>query len=102
MSDGESSSFAISSSNGVFAFGNNDYGQLGDNTKFTRFFPVKIFVQNSIFRIVARSGYTLAVDTNHDVYLWGINTFGQLGTGNLDQFTTPQSITHFFCSRNDY
>jgi len=36
--------------------------------------------------------YTLAIDENDNLYGWGRNNFGQLGTGNLDNQLYPTQI----------
>ncbi|MFW5803022.1 MAG: InlB B-repeat-containing protein, partial [Verrucomicrobiota bacterium] len=44
---------------------------------------------SGIIKLAAGSGHGLALDEDGDLYAWGDNTFGQLGTGNFDDADTP-------------
>jgi len=56
----------------VLSWGNNSFGQLGDNTKWERTFPVKVHGYNN-------EGFL--DDINSLVWAWGKNHVGQLGDG---------------------
>lgn len=80
---GDSRSYAITS-DGLFAWGSNADGQLGDGTTIDRLLPVKVkgpggsgFLTN-VTAVSALQGHTLAI-SNSQVYGWGSNFTGGLG-----------------------
>jgi alpha-tubulin suppressor-like RCC1 family protein len=96
------SSFALSVTNRLFAWGLNDQGQLGDGTKTTRNNPIDItasftFVSDEKI-IVAYSGnkHSAALTSSGSVWTWGSNTNGQLGDDTKTQRLTPTNITSKF------
>ena len=74
---------AILSDGSVWAWGDNDEGQLGDGTTTTATLPVRVLVPRGVtFTAVAAGGtHSLALDSNGDVWAWGDNKFGELGDG---------------------
>lgn len=54
----------------IWAFGDNDYGQLGDGTTINRDEPVQMLVDN-VIDAVACGDYTAVLDTNGDLYVFG-------------------------------
>jgi alpha-tubulin suppressor-like RCC1 family protein len=78
---------------GLYAWGANGYGQLGDGTIIQRDTPVAITGFGSGASAVAvGSAHSLAVK-NGLLYAWGTNGQGQLGDGTRDQRTTPVLVT---------
>jgi alpha-tubulin suppressor-like RCC1 family protein len=91
IAGGEIHSLAIQMG-GVYAWGNNDDGQLGDGTTTTRLTPVALSTLTSgVTAISAGVGHSLAIQ-NGNVYAWGDNTNGQLGDGSLSAHNTPEEI----------
>lgn len=78
----------------IYAWGSNDSGQLGDNTNITHFMPVQIrgFNGKSIKQVVAGTYYSLAVDSEGNVWAWGNNAQGQLGDGSQTNRNYPVQI----------
>jgi alpha-tubulin suppressor-like RCC1 family protein len=70
---------AIKTDGTLWTWGNNSYGQLGDNTENGRSTPVTTFVGGTNWKQVA-GGYrhTAAIKTDGTLWTWGINTNGQL------------------------
>jgi alpha-tubulin suppressor-like RCC1 family protein len=94
---GEDQSFAQSiTSNQIalYAWGDNSVGQLGTGSVSDRpnYLPIKSNITNMrgfgpITQIVGGAGHTLAILYNGDVFVWGSNTFGQLGLGDkIDRY----------------
>ncbi|XP_075680396.1 RCC1 and BTB domain-containing protein 1-like [Dermatophagoides pteronyssinus] len=69
----------------LFTMGDNEFGQLGQNTKSSFKTLIDIGLSN-VDRIACGSDYCIAM-IGRDVYSWGSNNFGQLGINNdLDQY----------------
>ncbi|XP_054158516.1 E3 ubiquitin-protein ligase HERC2-like [Oppia nitens] len=91
----------ISSDNCVYSCGYNIYGQLGQgfkNSIFNRPMIIKINAKNDLVIDVSCGSYhTLVVtENNNEVYGWGSNSYGQIGSRDItcDTITTPEKI-HF-------
>jgi RHS repeat-associated protein len=73
----------------VWAFGKNDFGQLGDNTIIDRAYPVQVLKSatagdflTDIVTVSAGSDHSLAVDDlTGTAYAWGNGANGRLGNG---------------------
>jgi|GEM_PF-2436283 len=64
----------------VWTFGNNAFGQLGNESTYDRErSPVKVVGLTNIKAIAAGAFYTLALKTDGTVWAWGESEFGQLG-----------------------
>jgi alpha-tubulin suppressor-like RCC1 family protein len=69
---------------GIFAWGNNAQGQLGDNTTIQRSSPVLVQGGNSFIRGSMGATHSVALKADGSVWCWGSNTVGQLGNGLSD------------------
>jgi alpha-tubulin suppressor-like RCC1 family protein len=80
---------AIKTDGTLWTWGRNSYGNLGDDTIISRSTPVTTFAGGTNWKQVAGGRlHTAALNddgTNKILYLWGNNTFGQLGTNWLSQ-----------------
>ncbi|GDY11708.1 hypothetical protein LBMAG53_05860 [Planctomycetota bacterium] len=80
----------------VWAWGDNTYGQCGDNTTFVRPTAVKVLRSSGanldrVIAIAAGSLHSLAVRDDGTVWAWGYNAQGQLGDGStLNRFKAVQ------------
>ncbi len=94
---GESHSLALCSDGTVVAWGYN-LGQLGDGTYFDRNEPVALDVVEtalegrSVIAIAAGQYHSLALCSDGTVVAWGVNSNGQLGTGNNDGTTNAVAV----------
>jgi alpha-tubulin suppressor-like RCC1 family protein len=67
----------------LWLWGSNSYGKLGDNTGTDRSSPVQTITGGANWKQVACGReHTAAVKTDGTLWLWGENTFGNLGNGN--------------------
>ena len=87
---------AIDQKGGVWAWGRNDYGQIGDNSTTTVGSPVRVFdflysqdLLLGVVAIAAGEQHSLAVLKDGTVRAWGLNNFGQLGVGVADNAAHP-------------
>lgn len=94
---GDMDSFAVTN-DGLYAWGYNFFGQLGDGTTVDRSTPVKVSIQTIpkklavvINSVTLGDHYTLA-NTTDGVYAWGENLRGSLGTKKLASSITPVKI----------
>jgi alpha-tubulin suppressor-like RCC1 family protein len=76
-------SLAVLGDGTVRAWGNNDWGQLGDGTVTTRVTPVKVLRVSSVVTIAAGANHNLAARSDGTVRGWGNNGHGQLGDGKV-------------------
>jgi alpha-tubulin suppressor-like RCC1 family protein len=72
--------FAINSLGQTFGFGENTFGQVGDNTTINRSSPVQIGTTAS-FVFISSNSHSLAIDNLGRLYGWGYNSNGQVGNG---------------------
>jgi alpha-tubulin suppressor-like RCC1 family protein len=70
---------------GLYAWGDNWNGELGDGTRTNRFLPVKVALPASVTSVtaIAASQNTSYAVTNDGVYAWGNDFAGQLGNGSF-------------------
>ena len=95
---GASHSLALTDEGVVYAWGNNDYGQLGDGTTTGWSTPEQVrgFAEGTRFAAIAAGSYhSLALTTRGDVYAWGHNDYGQLGDGTITTRLVPVRTSGF-------
>ena len=74
----------------LWTWGYNAYGQLGDNTTTHRSTPVTTFAGGTNWKQVDTGAYhTVAIKTDGTLWTWGFNPFGQLGTNDTTDRSTP-------------
>jgi alpha-tubulin suppressor-like RCC1 family protein len=66
---------------GLWAWGNNNRGQIGDNSISQRSIPTKIGSFTTWNKISAGSSHSLAVLSNSTLWAWGDNSSSKLGLG---------------------
>lgn len=91
---GVSHSVALDQSGQVWAWGNNQQGELGvgsfDSDHHSR--PEKVpGLQNAVF-VAAGGNNTLAIRADGSVWAWGANYLGQLGTSEMDFTPHPNPV----------
>ena len=98
VAGGDLHSLALKSDGSVYAWGLNNFGQIGDDsTVFHRNAPVKVKSEGGADSltdaadVAAGAHHSVAVASTHDtVWSWGHNEFGTLGTGSFGgNFDTP-------------
>ena len=93
---GYSHNLAVDSKGEVWAWGDNTYGQLGGGTISDSSTPVKVSGLTDIVAISAggsnEGGFCLAVDSKGEVWAWGSNIYGQLGSNIPASSSTPVKV----------
>ena len=84
ISGGTDFSVALLNDGTVWAWGRGDSGQIGNNGASTVYIPKQVKINSTDFlkdiqKIDAGGLQTLALDTNGNVWAWGINRYGNLG-----------------------
>jgi alpha-tubulin suppressor-like RCC1 family protein len=101
-------SYIIDSNGGLWAWGSNERGQIGDGTQTIlefineapyvirlddndRFSPVKIM--DDVVAVSVGNFHTMAIKTDGSLWGWGLNSSGQVGNGEYDRYTaeTPRT-----------
>jgi alpha-tubulin suppressor-like RCC1 family protein len=95
ISTGPENSLALDTAGQAWAWGENDVGQLGNNS--TDQSPVPVAVQmpaNVAFATISTGfgDYSLALDTAGHAWAWGGNQFGQLGNNSVEQSLVPVAV----------
>ena len=83
-------------SNGIiYAFGENNYGQLGNGTLTDSSAPVPVVIPDpsAIKALVAGANSSYALLADGTLWDWGENNYGQLGLGtSTTYYSTPQEV----------
>lgn len=82
-------SYAIKSDHSLWAWGNNQDGQLGNGSRENVDIPVKIMDNVSEVRADC---HTLVIKDDGSLWGWGLNKYGQLGIGSTDTIINPTKI----------
>lgn len=93
VSAGSNYSLALKGDDGsVWAWGANNYGQLGDSSWTQRNSPVQVYGLTGVIAIAAGGSHSLALKSDGTVWAWGLNSNGQLGNGTLTNKQKPVII----------
>ena len=81
----------------IYTWGNNNVGQLGDNTTISKRSPVIIDVSTLDWRqISAGYSHTVAIKGIGELTAWGQNNFGQLGDNSTTNRSVPAAVVGGF------
>ena len=90
---GERHTCAVLNTGAVKCWGNNDNGQLGDDSTLQSLTPVSVpSLSSGVTAIAAGRYHACAVLNTGAVKCWGWNLYGQLGDGSTLQSLTPVSV----------
>ena len=90
VSCGTNHTMIIDLNNNVWAFGSNNFGQLGLGDNQYRLIPTQI--PNIKAKSVSCSYHTMIIDLNNNVWAFGQNDHGQLGLGDRQDRNIPTQI----------
>ena len=92
VSAGETHTLGFTDAGNVYAWGNNGFGQLGDNSNTIRWAPIQVYSDptttpvtylTGVLAVSAGGSHSLAIGSGNIVWAWGDNTYGQLGDTSL-------------------
>jgi alpha-tubulin suppressor-like RCC1 family protein len=91
VSAGSQHTAAIKTDGTLWLWGGNNYGgRLGDNTITHKSSPVQTVAGGTNWKQVAcGSIHTAAIKTDGTLWLWGFNTYGQLGDNTITHRSSP-------------
>ena len=92
VSAGFNSNLLITNKYNAWSWGNNVYGQLGDNTNINRSTPIAVCGNHTFAAISAGYNHSLAIDNTGKAWSWGYNYFGQLGDNTVTSKLTPVAV----------
>lgn len=92
IATGSSHTVGIMSDGTLWAWGANDFGQLGDGTRTARRTPVQIGTANDWQSVSAGTFHTMAIKTNGTLWGWGINGNSRLGDGTTNDRIFPGQV----------
>jgi len=79
----------IKSTGGLYAAGQNTYGQLGNSSVVSRSSFVQVGAATNWSKVKVSTNHALALTTTGNLYAWGRNQGGQLGTGDNVNRSSP-------------
>jgi alpha-tubulin suppressor-like RCC1 family protein len=86
---------AILSDGSVWAWGAGGAGQLGDGGRENAPSPIQLTAPDGVTwtSVVSGGASSYALDSGGDIWAWGENGAGQLGTGDTSDESTPVEVT---------
>ncbi|XP_058040409.1 RCC1 and BTB domain-containing protein 1-like [Ahaetulla prasina] len=81
----------------VYAWGHNGYSQLGNGTTNQGVTPIQIstnLLTKKVTEVACGSHHSLALSSDGDVYAWGYNNCGQVGSGSTANQPTPRRVSN--------
>jgi len=93
ISAGSNHSLALKKNGSVWAWGWNQYGQLGDNSTTNKNVPVRVFGLSHVMMLAAGHLHSLALKNDGTVWAWGKNSSGQIGDGTTTDYNSPVQVS---------
>ncbi|TAN57279.1 hypothetical protein EPN15_04850, partial [Patescibacteria group bacterium] len=86
---------ALKTNGSVVCWGDNTWGQIGDNSTTQRNVPTQVsgLTAGTVKEIAAGDVHTCALKTNGSMVCWGYNTNGQIGDNTTTQRNIPTQVS---------
>jgi alpha-tubulin suppressor-like RCC1 family protein len=91
---------AVDTGHGLWCWGANAAGQLGDGTTAGRHVPVRVGAGTSWASVAAGLSHTCALTTDGRTYCWGANDTGELGDGTITGASRPTAVNTDLTTRS--
>ncbi len=92
MHAGRNFTIALKDDNTLWAFGSDQYGQLGNGTSSYSENAIQIGTDSDWSQIAVADHSVLAIKTNGTLWAWGRNESGQLGIGTIIDAIEPTQV----------
>ncbi|MBN2159377.1 MAG: PASTA domain-containing protein [Spirochaetes bacterium] len=92
MAAGFEHTLAVKSDGTLWAWGKNDYGQLGDDSNTNRNTPVSVGSNNTWVSVAGGCSHSLGIQSDGSLWAWGANFDYQLGIENISGTQVPLQI----------
>jgi alpha-tubulin suppressor-like RCC1 family protein len=92
VTDAENTGFCIKTDGTLWAWGRNNFGQLGNGNTTGRSSPVQIGSSTNWVKLSVGNSNVLAVDSVGKLFAWGKNNYGQLGLGDTTNRSSPVQV----------
>lgn len=89
---GSTHTLAIRSNGTLAIWGDNSFGQLGNNSLVNRSSPIQVGVANNWVCAFGGNRISAAINTSQNLFMWGSNTAGQLGQNNTINRSQPTQV----------
>ncbi len=89
---GACSAYALLRNGTVWAWGNGEYGELGDGEYSTRSVPVQVKGLSDVEQVAAGGAMAYALERNGSLWAWGDDAYGQLGNDSLFSRDLPVRV----------
>jgi len=90
---GSEHTLMLKSDGTVWAWGYNQFGELGNGTRTQSNVPIQVPGLTNVIAISAGNGFSMALTADGSVWAWGRNNSANLGVGNTTlYYWTPQKI----------
>ena len=95
---GDKFSMGIKTDGTLWAWGNNNIGQLGDGTTNNTYIPVQVGTDSNWVSVSCGHIHTIALKSDGSLWAWGDNSYGELGDGTMNSTTTPNVVPIAGCT----
>ncbi|XP_069745781.1 RCC1 and BTB domain-containing protein 2-like isoform X2 [Narcine bancroftii] len=97
LSYGSGPHVVLTTSDGdVYAWGNNGYSQLGNGTATQGLAPCQVSTNlqhKKVIEVACGSHHSMTLTSDGEVYAWGYNNCGQVGSGSTSNQPTPRRVS---------
>ena len=84
---------ARKSDGGLWCWGDNQFGGIGDGTTTSRSAPTQVLgLDREVAQVATGDSFTCAVETDSTAWCWGFNSVGQLGDGTTTDRWRPVRV----------
>jgi alpha-tubulin suppressor-like RCC1 family protein len=92
VSAGNNHTAAVTTSNQLYAWGRNNYGQLGQNNTTNRSSPTQVGALTNWSQVSAGGDFLVSIKTDGTLWAWGRNQYSQLGQNNTTNRSSPVQV----------
>jgi alpha-tubulin suppressor-like RCC1 family protein len=92
VSCGSNHTLAVKTDGTLWAWGNNDLGELGNGSTTNYSSPIQIGTLTNWSKVQAGRSFSIAIKTNGTLWTWGANANVQLGDGTIVDKSSPVQI----------